>query len=205
MLKIGLTGGIASGKSTICQLFSNYNAPIIDADIIARKLVEPGQIAFDEIVHTFGPEIVQADGTLNRRSLRTLIFSNPKERARLENILHPKINHQLQQQSDALKSPYCILAIPLLIESQLQDSVDRILVIDLSPALQLERLCRRDEISSLDAKLIIDSQCSREQRLAFADDIISNNHSVTDLKKIIFNLDQKYRQLSLSNNNAQAT
>jgi len=198
MLKIGLTGGIASGKSTICQLFSHYDVPIIDADIIARQLVEPGQIAFDEIVHTFGPEIVQADGTLNRRSLRKFIFSDAKAKAQLEHILHPKISQQLQQQSDALKSPYCILAIPLLIESKLQDSVDRILVIDLSPVLQLERLCQRDNISLSDAQLIINSQCSREQRLAFADDLISNNHSFTDLKKIIFNLDQKYRKLALS-------
>jgi len=198
MLKIGLTGGIASGKSTLCQLFSNHDVPIIDADIIARDLVKPGQIALDEIIHCFGQEIIQADGTLNRPSLRKLIFSDAKAKAQLETILHPKISQQLQQRSDALNSPYCILAIPLLIESKLQDSIDRILVIDLSPELQLERLCQRDNISISDAQLMINSQCSQEQRLSFADDIINNNHSFADLKKIIFNLNQKYRKLAVS-------
>jgi len=198
MLKIGLTGGIASGKSTLCQLFSNHDVPIIDADIIARELVQPGQIALDEIIHCFGSKIIQADGTLNRASLRKLIFSDPKAKAQLEAILHPKISQQLQQQSDVIESDYCILAIPLLIESKLQESVDRILVIDISPELQLERLCLRDKLSTSDAQLMINSQCSREQRLSFADDIISNNHSFTELKKIIFNLNQKYRKLAVS-------
>jgi len=198
MLKIGLTGGIASGKSTICRLFSKYDVPIIDADIIARQLVEPDQIAFHEIVHAFGPDIVRSDGTLDRSALRQLIFSNPVAKTQLEAILHPMISQRLQQQSDALDTPYCILAIPLLIESKLQQSVDRILVIDISIELQLERLCQRDKLSPIDAQLMINSQCSREQRLSFADDIITNNRSFNDLEKIIFNLNQKYRKLAHS-------
>jgi len=198
MLKIGLTGGIATGKSTICRLFSKHDVPIIDADIIARQLVEPGQIALHEIVHTFGADIVQKNGRLNRPALRQLIFSNSEAKKQLEAILHPKISQQLQQQSNELSSAYCILAIPLLIESNLQQSVDRILVIDSSIELQLERLCQRDNLSPADAQLMINSQCSREQRLEFADDIITNNHSLNDLEKIIFNLNQKYRKLAHS-------
>ncbi|NOQ94553.1 MAG: dephospho-CoA kinase [Methylophaga sp.] len=196
MLRIGLTGGIASGKSTICQLFSALDVPIIDADIIARQLVEPDQVAFTEIVACFGSDILLPDGTLNRSSLRKRIFSDPTAKKQLEEILHPKISQQLQLQSDRYNSAYCILAIPLLIESKLQQSVDRILVIDISEQQQLERLCQRDKSSLKDAQLIIDSQCSREQRLAFADDIIINNSSIDNLNQIVFNLDQKYRKLA---------
>lgn len=198
MLKVGLTGGIASGKSTICRLFSRYNVPIIDADIIARELVEPDQPAFDEIVQLFGQSIVRSNGTLNRPTLRQLIFSSSKAKKQLENILHPKISEQLQQQSDKLDTPYCILAIPLLIESKLQHSVDRILVIDIDLDQQLKRLCSRDNISITDAQKIIDSQCNRQQRLSAADDIVINNQSFTHLEKIINNLDKKYRHLASS-------
>ncbi len=198
MLKIGLTGGIASGKSTICQLFSDLNVPIIDADIIARQLVEPQQSSFAKIVALFGTEILLDDGTLNRSLLRKRIFSDPLAKKELEKILHPKISQQLQLQSDALNSSYCILAIPLLIESKLQDSVDRILVIDITLQQQLERLCKRDNISQEEAQLIIDSQCNREERLAFSDDIIVNNQPIHKLNNIVFNLDQTYRQLAHS-------
>ena len=196
MLKIGLTGGIASGKSTICQLFSALDVPIIDADTIARQLVEPDQVAFSEIVACFGSDILLSDGTLNRSSLRQRIFSEPLAKKQLEAILHPKISQQLQLQSDACNSAYCILAIPLLIENRLQQSVDRILVIDISKQQQLKRLCQRDNASPEGAQLIINSQCSREQRLAFANDIIINNGSIDNLNQIVFNLDQKYRKLA---------
>lgn len=198
MLKVGLTGGVASGKSTICQLFSGYNVPIIDADIIARELVEPDQPAFDEIVELFGQTIVRSNGTLNRPALRQLIFSNSKAKKQLENILHPRISEQLQLQSDKLDSIYCILAIPLLIENKLQHSVDRILVIDLDDDQQLKRLCRRDNISIANAQQIINSQCTRQQRLAAADDIVINNQSLSHLEKVIENLDKKYRLLASS-------
>jgi len=198
MLKIGLTGGIASGKSTICQLFSDLNIPIIDADIIARELVEPEQPALKEIVAFFGVEVLNSDGSLNRRFLRNIIFSDLKAKSQLEAILHPKISDQLEQQSNSLHSSYCILAIPLLIESNLQKNVDRIVVIDISVQQQIERLCHRDNISVHDAQLIIDNQCSREQRITFADDIITNGGTLDNLHKIIFDLDQKYRKLAYS-------
>lgn len=198
MLKIGLTGGIASGKSTVCQLFSNLGIAIIDADIIARELVEPDKPALLEIIETFGKQIIQSDGTLNRTSLRKQIFSTPKKKIQLENILHPKIRQQLNHQSKQIQADYCILAIPLLIESQLTNTVNRILVIDVKEEEQLKRLLHREDINLSDAQKIINSQCSRQQRLAVANDVIINNQSIEELKKGVISLDKKYRSLANS-------
>jgi len=196
MLKIGLTGGIASGKSTVCQLFSKYGIPIIDADIIARQLVEPDQTAYNEIINVFGTQACLSNGELDRQYLRQLIFSDDGAKQQLEAILHPRIRQQLIQQSDIQHSAYCILAIPLLIESNMTSLVDRVLVIDIDETHQLNRLCKRDAISAPDAQLIINSQASRQQRLANADDIISNNHSAQQLEEIVANLHNKYLSLS---------
>ncbi|NQZ54777.1 MAG: dephospho-CoA kinase [Piscirickettsiaceae bacterium] len=196
MLKIGLTGGIASGKSAVCQLFSQYDIPIIDADIIARQLVEPGLPAFKEIVLTFGSNIVQQDGYLNRSLLRQLIFTDSAAKKQLETILHPKIRQQLSSQSQQYSSQYCILVIPLLIEADMQDLVDRILVIDLSPEQQLQRLCQRDQLSPDDAQMIINNQCARHQRLSIADDIIDNNNTPEILAQSVTKLHQKYLNLA---------
>lgn len=196
MLKIGLTGGIAAGKSTVCSLFANYNVPIIDADIIARELVEPGQAAIVEIVDTFGSTILKKDGCLDRTALRNIIYSDPAAKLQLEHILHPKIRQQLHQQSNAIQADYCIVAIPLLIESHWQDSVDRVLVIDIDREQQIDRLCLRDKLSRNDAEKIISSQCDREQRLAYADDIIPNNLTAHFLNEEVKKLDEKYRLLA---------
>ncbi len=198
MLKIGLTGGIASGKSTVCQLFSQYDIAIIDADIIARELVEPNQIAYQQIIATFGADIIQQDGYLNRLGLRQLIFADSAAKQQLENILHPKIRQQLTLQSQQCSSPYCILVIPLLIEAKMQDLVDRILVIDLTPEQQLTRLCQRDNISEDDAQLMINSQSGLKQRLAVADDVIHNNNATNMLDKLVFQLHKKYLSLAKS-------
>lgn len=196
MFKIGLTGGIASGKSTVCQLFAQYGIPIIDADIIARQLVEPKQEAYDEIVSIFGEDARHTDGQLNRQYLRQVIFSDAKAKQQLEAILHPRIRQQLIQQSNNLNAPYCILDIPLLIESNMKECVDRILVIDVDLSLQLSRLCKRDKITTDDAQLIINSQVSRQQRLAYADDVISNDNSLEKLTLSVENLHKKYLSLS---------
>jgi len=196
MLKIGLTGGIASGKSTVCKLFSQHKIPIIDADIIAQQLVMPGQDSLPEIVQLFGPKILNNDGSLNRQTLRQLIFSDDIAKQQLEKILHPKIRQQLQQQSEKQLSSYCILAIPLLVEANMNDLVERILVLDIAPSLQLERLCQRDDISVHDAQLIINKQCSSAQRLAVADDVIRNNGSFENLAFQIQLLHQKYSTLA---------
>lgn len=195
MLKIGLTGGIASGKSTVCRLFAQHGIPIIDADIIARQLVEPKQEAYDEIVQLFGQCSCQPNGELNRHYLRQLIFSNNQAKQQLEAILHPRIRQQLIQQSNAQNAPYCILDIPLLIESNMMEYVDRILVIDIDLPLQLSRLCSRDNITVKDAQLIINKQASRQQRLACADDVVSNNNDPKQLKNAIDNLHKKYLSL----------
>lgn len=196
MLKIGLTGGIASGKSTVCALFEHYQVPIIDADLIARQLVEPDKKAHSEIAHHFGKNILQSDNTLNRKKLRQLIFSDPVAKQALENILHPKIRQQLILQSQQQRASYIILAIPLLIESKMYDLVDRILVIDIEPSLQLQRLQQRDGSSSDQAQAMVSAQCSQKQRLAHANDIIDNNDDPTTLSKKIELLHQKYINLS---------
>ncbi len=195
MLKIGLTGGIASGKSTVCRLFAQYGVPIIDADIIARQLVEPKQEAYNEIVRTFGDTTCLPNGELNRQYLRQLIFSDDKAKQRLEMILHPRIRMQLIQQSTALNAPYCILAIPLLVEANMAGLVDRVLVIDIDLSLQLSRLCERDNMPVHDAQLIISSQVNRQQRLACADDVIANNNGPENLKKQVDKLHKKYLAL----------
>jgi dephospho-CoA kinase len=196
LLKVGLTGGIASGKSTVCALFAHYKIPIIDADLIARQLVEPNKIAYVEIIQNFGQKILQKDKAINRKKLRQLIFSDPTAKQTLENILHPKIRQQLILQSQQQHTPYIILAIPLLIESKMYDLVDRILVIDIEPSLQLQRLQQRDGSSSDQAQAMVSAQCSQKQRLAHANDIIDNNDDPTTLSKKIELLHQKYINLS---------
>lgn len=196
MLKVGLTGGIAAGKSTVCSLFSEYNVPIIDADIIARELVEAGQPALSEIETVFGPSILKKDRSLNRGALGEIIFSNAAAKLQLEKILHPRIHHQLSEQSNAVQADYCILAIPLLIENHWQESVDRILVIDIDLEQQIDRLCLRDTFSRSEAQKRIASQCSRERRLSYADDIISNNLTTHFLNESVQKLDEKYRFLA---------
>ena len=196
MLKIGLTGGVASGKSTVCALFENYKIPVIDADVIARQLVEPNEQAYVEIIQYFGHEILQKDKTINRRKLRQIIFSVPVAKQSLESILHPKIRQQLILQSQQQITPYIILAIPLLIESSMCDLVHHTLVIDIEPNLQLRRLQQRDDILKDQAQAMINAQCGREKRLAYADDIIDNNDEPSTLNKQVELLHQKYTNLS---------
>lgn len=196
MLKVGLTGGIASGKSTVCALFSQHNTPIIDADIIARELVAPNQVALKEIVTLFGNNILLSNGTLDRKQLRQLIFSNSNAKQQLENILHPRIRQQLIQQSDQTHAPYCILAIPLLFESNMSDIVDIILVVNSSQEQQIQRICQRDNLSAEDAQAIISSQATIEQRLTIADDVISNNTSIESLTRMVNELHKKYSAIS---------
>ena len=196
MLKIGLTGGIASGKSTVCDLFSQHNIPIIDADVIAKELVEPNQAALKEIVALFGDDILLNNGTLDRKQLRQLIFSDPEAKRQLEDILHPRIRQQLIQQSSRLSAPYCILVIPLLLEANMLDLVDRVIVVDTDETQQIKRICQRDNISSIDAQAIISSQATIKQRLAIADDIISNNTSIESLALLVDKLHKKYSSMS---------
>jgi dephospho-CoA kinase len=196
MLKIGLTGGIASGKSTVSQLFSAFDIKIIDADLIAHQLVELGQPSLKKITQTFGEKILLNNGELDRIQLRQLIFSDPNAKQQLEAILHPKIRQQLIRQSDNSSSPYCILSVPLLVEAKMTSLVNRILVIEIDSDEQLKRLCQRDNISRSEAMDIMAIQSSSQQRTAVADDIISNNNLPEELNSAVENLHKKYLELA---------
>jgi len=196
MLKVGLTGGIASGKSTVSQLFSTLGIDIIDADLIAHQLVEPGQDCLDKITQTFGENFLLNNGELDRHQLRQLIFSDPEAKQQLEAILHPKIRQQLITQSDKSSSPYCILSVPLLIEAKMTPLVNRVLVIEIDTDEQLKRLCQRDNISDSQAIDIVAVQSSSQQRTSMADDIIINNNSPEDLNIEVENLHKKYLYLA---------
>lgn len=196
MLKIGLTGGIASGKSTVSELFSYYGVIIIDADIIARQLVNPGQQCLANIIHIFGEHILLNNGELDRAQLRQLIFSNDTARLKLESILHPKINAQLIKQSETASSYYCILSIPLLFETGITMLVDQILLIESSVENQLTRVRQRDNTSVMQAKAIIASQLSSIHKRVKADDTIYNDKSFEDLTAIVDRLHKKYMNIA---------
>lgn len=197
MLKIGLTGGIGSGKSTIADLFNQlFNIPIIDADMIARRLVEPKQPAHTLILQTFGPDISNTDHSLNRDALRKIIYSNPDKKRQLEAILHPLIYQQMQSEFDQQTSPYSLLCIPLLLETQMTDFVDRILVIDCPTQTQINRVSQRDNLSKNQVLSIISTQVSRKQRLSHANDIVDNSNSSNLLAEQVKNLHNQYLLLA---------
>ncbi|WP_430009798.1 dephospho-CoA kinase [Methylophaga lonarensis] len=194
--KIGLTGGVASGKSTVSELFAAHGVAIIDADEISRELVEPGMPCYREIVSYFGNAALMPDNTLNRAWLREKVFTDEQHRQRLEQILHPAIKQQLRIRADNCRSAYCILSVPLLIEAGLQTTVDRILVIDCTPTTQMERLLQRPGIDAQMAEAIIATQVTPEQRLNFADDVIRNDDTRESLVAAVEQLHFKYLNLS---------
>jgi len=196
MLKIGLTGGIGSGKSTVSRLFENLGVPIIDADIIARQLVEPGQPALTKLAETFGEAILEADGSLNRAELRKRAFSNPEIKRQLDEIMHPMVYKEIELAVAQSQSAYCIIVIPLLLETGKSHIVDRVLVVDCLPEIQLERVLDRDNINEEQAKAIIDSQINRDQRLACANDIIDNSKPWGNLAEQVKNLHNSYLLLA---------
>ncbi len=196
MLKIGLTGGIGSGKSTVCALFQELGVNIIDADNIAKALVSPGMPALTQIIDQFGKEFLQADGALDRNKLRKLIFSDKEKKQQLENILHPLVYKQIGIEIQRSTSPYCIVAVPLLFETQKSPLFDRILVVDCSIDEQLQRVENRDKLNRGQILSIIDSQIPREQRLKRADDIIENSANITQLAEQIKRLHNSYLLLA---------
>lgn len=189
---MGLTGGIGSGKTTVANGFSALGVPVIDTDQLARELVEPGQPALDEIISAFGPEVTTADGHLDRDYMRQQIFSDPALKSRLEAILHPKIRQRIRVLLADIRTAYCIVVIPLLIEARQTDLVDRILVVDSSEKEQLKRVAARDGLSDNAIMAIINSQADRNTRLAAADDIIVNNRDISELTGHIQNLHRQY-------------
>jgi len=195
-LVVGLTGGIACGKTAVSNAFSNLGIDIIDTDIIAREIVEPGQVALQEIENAFGKEVLQSDGRLNRKKLREIIFSDSSAKQQLEKITHPKIRVKTDEQIKASSSPYCIVVIPLLFETTPNPLINRILVVDCLPEVQLERLIERDNMTKETALNIINQQTSRETRLNGADDVIENNDSSDALTTKVNSLHQKFLALS---------
>lgn len=192
---VGLTGGIGSGKSTVANLFADLGIKVIDADIIAREVVAPGQEALTAIVNRFGEDILDQQGQLDRRQLRDRIFSQPEQKIWLNNLLHPLIRQCMLQQSQQATSAYCILAIPLLVENQLQTLVDRVLVVDVSESTQLSRTVKRDNNSEQQVRNIMQAQASRQQRLALADDVIYNDGDPTELAPQVKKLHNQYLAL----------
>lgn len=191
-LRIGLTGGIASGKTTVANRFRTLGVPVIDADAVARSVVVPGQPALAEIVRRFGPDILAGSGTLDRRKLRDIVFADRDARADLETILHPRIRAQMEQQAATAVGPYLVLEIPLLIEGGATDRVDRILVVDVDESVQIARLTARDGGSAEQAREILASQVSRAARRARADDLLVNAGNLSDLQAAVDRLHAQY-------------
>ena len=196
-LVIGLTGGIGSGKSTVTHYFQGLGIEVIDADIIAREVVAIDSPALKAIAEHFGDDYIQADGQLNRGLLRSKIFADESDKLWLNKLLHPLIRTRLISKIAAAKSSYCILVAPLLIENNLLHLVNRVLVIDVSEATQLERTMYRDSSSLKEVKAILASQTSRNERLTVANDVINNDQvTLAEIKRIVVSLDKKYLALT---------
>ena len=195
-LWIGLTGGIASGKSAVASEFARLGVPVIDLDVLARALVEPGQPALADIVTRFGKGILAPDGTLDRRQLRERIFNHPADKQALEAILHPAIRAEQQKLASQLGGPYQIHVVPLLVENQSQGLYGRILVVDCNRTTQLARLVKRDGITPELAEQILAAQAGRDERMKIADDVLDNNGSVRELPEKIALLHRHYLQLA---------
>ena len=195
-LSIGLTGGIASGKTTVSDLFAKLGATVIDTDVIAREVVAAGQPALGEIHEAFGTDVINDDGTLNRGAMRKVAFADDEARQRLEAIVHPRIQAETLRQAAAADGPYLIVVVPLLANSPLREHLDRILVVDCDEATQIERLLARDTESEEQARRILAAQASREERLAIADDIIENNTTLDALATQVSAFHDRYMALA---------
>lgn len=191
MLKIGLTGGIGSGKSVVSALFKALGASIIDSDLIAHELTQADSSLTQEIKNHFGEAVIEK-GQLNRSALANIIFTDPKAKQWLEKLLHPAIIEKMLVAAENSRAPYCLFVIPLLIEGHFQHLVDRLLVVDAPTELQIQRTKMRDKKDEAAIQAIIHSQSTREEKLAAADDIIINDGSLEKLEKAVYSLHQKY-------------
>lgn len=193
MYVVAITGGIGSGKTTVANQFSALGIEVVDADLIAREVVGPGTPALTAIASHFGPGILDEQGRLDRRALRERIFSDPAAKSWLNALLHPIIRSEMLRQCAAANSPYCLLVVPLLVENRLTELADRVLVIDVDEATQIERTCRRDGVSLEQAQAILASQASRSERLAMADDVLDNQSGTTEtIRERILALHETY-------------
>ncbi len=201
MFVVGLTGGIGSGKSTVAGMFAALEIDLIDADVAAREVVAPGTTALAEIVEHFGPDILMADGSLDRRGLRRIIFHQKQEKHWLETLLHPLIRRWLTQQISDRQSAYCLLISPLLLETGQAEMVDRILVVDVSVETQIARTLARDGGEESTVRAIIAAQIGRNQRLEHGDDIIDNDLPLQTLRQRVETLHQQYLAMAKAERN----
>jgi dephospho-CoA kinase len=197
MLSIGLTGGIGSGKSQVAQYFSELGVPVVDADVIAHELVEPGSDALAEITAVFGDDILDDKGTLDRNKLAGIVFNDAQSKHKLESILHPRVREQIEAYKVRYKDhPYILIVIPLLLESEQPFEVDRVLVVEAPEHIRIQRVQQRDGRSTEQIRNIIDSQVNDKQRRSAADDVIVNDNSLEKLKQSVEKLNAKYTSLT---------
>ncbi|MGL6486782.1 dephospho-CoA kinase [Aeromonas hydrophila] len=193
MYVVAITGGIGSGKTTVANQFAELGIEVVDADVIAREVVEPGTPALAAIADHFGSEVITPDCQLDRRRLRERVFTDPQAKGWLNALLHPLIRTEMQRQCAAAHSPYCLLVVPLLVENRLTALANRVLVIDVDEATQIERTCRRDGVSREQAQAILTAQASRAERLAAADDVLDNQNGTPEaIKSRILALHETY-------------
>jgi dephospho-CoA kinase len=192
--RVALTGGIASGKTTVANLFAAHGVPLVDTDLIAREVVEPGQPALAAVVATFGADVLDQEGRLDRRRLREIIFGDAAARGRLEAILHPAIRAEMERQSAAAADagPYQLLVIPLLAEGGRPNHVDRVLVVDTPESVQVARLMARDAVTREQAEASLRAQAARTARLGIADDVVNNTGRIEDLRDQVDALHLQY-------------
>jgi len=192
MLRVGLTGGIASGKTTVANVFSGLGAGVIDTDHLAREVVAPGEPGLGAVREAFGNCVISNSGNLDRRALRTLVFANPEDRRRLEAILHPLIRGRTSEKLDQLNAPYALVVVPLLFETGFETLVDRVAVVDCPRDVQLKRLRARDGIDKAEAEAMLSAQANRDTRLARADDVIDNSGDWERTRERVRELDAQY-------------
>ncbi len=195
-LLIGLTGGIASGKSTVADMFADLGAPVIDTDVIAREVVAAGEPALEDIRHEFGNDVFDDTGGLRRATLRRIVFADDRARERLEEIMHPRIQARAYSQAAAADGPYQLIVVPLLNESPIRDNVDRILAVDCDESTQIQRLMARDGESEGQARRMLAAQASRDERLKIADDVIRNDSDLSATLEQVRELHHRYLALS---------
>ena len=192
--KIGLTGGIASGKTMVSDCFKKLGTQVIDADIISHEVTEPSGSAFEEILSEFGSEILDEKGLINRKKMRAIIFNDPSQKKILENIIHPKVRDEMFQRINKSDDHYLIVSVPLLVETGMHQIMDRNLLVDCSEDTQIERLMHRDKITLNEARAILKNQASRSDRKKIADDLIVNENNVTliELESEVLELHKYY-------------
>lgn len=193
---VALTGGIASGKTTVSDAFAKLGVPVLDADVIAREVVEPGSETLRAIAEHFGEDMITATGQLDRARLRRIIFADAGQRERLEGLTHPAILQRLSEQLATITAPYCLLVVPLLVGSPAAAWADRILVVDVPVDVQIERLMARDGVDRPSAMAALSAQASRPERLEIADDIIDNSASLEVVEDQVLTLHHRYERMS---------